>query len=583
MMAWAGQSQTATRSTSPGGVFGDVPAETVFVHQSASQIFAGETLYYKVYCLDAGSFKPSPVSKIAYVALVGKDLVPVFQHKVRLKDGYGQGDFFVPATVPTGSYKLIAYTRWMQNQAKEAIFQSDVWLVNPYQNTPAAYLAGGAQDSLGMEEGPITTSDATSAGVGGDLPGGPVALSLDADLFGPREKVRLELRASSEANASGSFSLSVRRIPEFPRPSSHGARNHRRLYGPGSQRPPLPDTSLVLPEMRGEMLSGRVLGAATGLPVKGQALTLSLGGDEFLFEISRTDQRGRFYFNLDRDYANEKGLFQVLGHADTGYTLELDTVGLVLPGVLDFKDFVLHDSLAPAVRARSIQNQVENAYLEVRSDTLLKSTGLVPFYRKFQEHYRLDDFTRFNTIAETLVEIVDHVWLSKDARGEPMFQVRPFDGYLDGMGMPPMVFMDGLFIQDHKDIIGFPARRIKNIFFSRDRYQIGANVFQGILAFETFSSDFHESFQRPFLKEAALFRPQPAKAYFRQEYKEGEQRERIPDFRRQLLWEPSLELEGPVTTIHWFTSDLPGAYEVRLEGFTAQGVPVSATKIFHVD
>jgi hypothetical protein len=146
-----------------------------------------------------------------------------------------------------------------------------------------------------------------------------------------------------------------------------------------------------------------------------------------------------------------------------------------------------------------------------------------------------------------------------------------------------MVFIDGLYIQNHSDIVNYPARQIKNIFISRDRYQIGANIFQGILAFETFSSDFSETFSRDFLKLQPLFKPEPMKAYFFQEYNGSKEKERIPDYRQQLYWNPNLEIMGANSRIHWYTSDLPGAFEIRMEGYTPAGKPVAFYKIFNVE
>lgn len=131
--------------------------------------------------------------------------------------------------------------------------------------------------------------------------------------------------------------------------------------------------------------------------------------------------------------------------------------------------------------------------------------------------------------------------------------------------------------------MNFPARRIKNIFISRDRYQLGANVFQGILAFETFSSDFADSFYRDFLKYETLFKPEPTKTYFFQQYSGSNEKSRIPDFRRQLYWNPDLEILADKTYIHWYTSDLPGTYEIRLQGYTSAGKPVAAHKTFIVE
>lgn len=565
--------------------FRTMPGEAVFVHLNSSLLFAGETLYYSLYCREQGTGQPSSISKIAYVALLDRDRQPVFHHKVRLEQGLGQGDFFVPADIPTGSYKLIAYSQWMKNGNGAPIFQADVVLINPYVPVPDTYLPVSLpdsirSDSLSVAGPPVSQGTRRMMGQPGEQ---QLKLTLSGTTFGTRERVSLKLEPQQPEAIPGRYSLSVRRISDFPHPDLPKADYVGGITpaagGIAGTEPP----HIVLPELRGELLTGRVLDRSGERPVPNIPLALSMPGDAFLFSIARTNEDGRYYFNLDREYENGQGILQVIADSAQAYTLVPDPQELAFPSSLEYYSFTLDAAFEHAIRTRSIENQIENAYASVKADTLLGATGALPFYRNLEEVYQLDDFTRFNTIEETLVEIVDNVWLSRDANGDLMFQVRPKDGYLDGIGMPPMVFMDGLFIQNHEDITGFPARQIKTVSFSQGRYQLGANVFQGILAFETIAADFDESFYREFLKRIALFKPQPGKAYFFQRYEAGNRKERVPDFRRQLYWQPVVRIVPEGRTLDWYTSDVKGTFEVRVEGYTANGAAVSLRAQFHVE
>jgi len=577
------QAQTALPAEL-AAAYREMPGELVYVHQNTGLLFSGETLYYKLYCLGRSTGKPSSISKIAYVAIVNREREVVFRQKLRLQDGTGQGDFLLPADIPTGSYKLLAYTQWMKNGNGAPVFSSDLMLINPYQEVPQDYLPENRADSITADSLAIQPAKILQRAIP-SIPSGAEAFTatLNREVYGRRQKVELELLSPDADAPGGRYSISVRRIPDLkpPPPSDPLAFEElaRTTEAPGAQK-----EEIFLPEIRGELISGKVQTASGSQPVANIPLALSLSGDDFIFDMARTDGQGRFYFNIDLDYEASSGIFQVLGNVkEEEYDLLLDPHSVPVPGPLEFYDFRLDPMLAAEIRDRSIRNQIENAYGEVKADTLVKVAQEIPFYRNFQQQIRLDDFTRFNTIMETLVEVVDHVWLDRDAQGDPLFQVRPFDGYLDGIGLPPMVFMDGLFIQNHEDIVSFPARRIKNIFISRDRYQLGANIFQGILAFETFGSDFADSFYRDFLKPETLFKPVPAKTYFYQEYNGSDEKTRIPDFRQQLYWNPGLEIVEAKTNIHWYTSDLPGTYEIRIQGYTATGHPVALHKTFIVE
>ena len=120
--------------------FKDVPSEKVYVSLNTSLLFTGEYLFYKVYCLNDKTKQPSTTSSIAYVELISNSKEVVFKHRIRLEKSQGQGDFFVPTTVPSGNYKLLAYTRWMKNGPMNRFFQEEISIINPYQTNQDAVL-----------------------------------------------------------------------------------------------------------------------------------------------------------------------------------------------------------------------------------------------------------------------------------------------------------------------------------------------------------------------------------------------------------------------------------------------------------
>ena len=57
----------------------------------------------------------------------------------------------------------------------------------------------------------------------------------------------------------------------------------------------------------------------------------------------------------------------------------------------------------------------------------------------------------------------------------------------------------------------------------------------------------------------------------------------IPDYRYQLLWKPDLNLNEGEMSIEFFTSDITGDFEISLEGYTNNGIPVSLRKFITVE
>ncbi|MEQ8552569.1 MAG: hypothetical protein RIC53_07940 [Cyclobacteriaceae bacterium] len=73
------------------------------------------------------------LSKIMYVDIVGEE-GSVHQQKVSMTEGRGEGAFFIPSTIPSGRYYLLAYTRWMTNF--DDYFQAPLLIINPYEAYP---------------------------------------------------------------------------------------------------------------------------------------------------------------------------------------------------------------------------------------------------------------------------------------------------------------------------------------------------------------------------------------------------------------------------------------------------------------
>lgn len=558
--------------------FKSMPQESIYVHYNTSSIFSGEHLKYKIYCLNNATRNLSDISQIAYVALVNRNAEPVFIHKVRLHSGVGYGDFFVPTEVPTGSYKLVGYTGWMKNNAIENFFQTDIRLINPYQPIPEDYLAK-AKDSLqAQENGSLENRMNTDKQV---IENDYFTLSLSNAEYGHRQSVQLKLVAKNESARNGKYSLSVRKRDAFGVSQGHNAEAFfADFLKKVNLKTSIEPTRTHIPELRGELISGVVTDKASGAPAPSQKLALSLPGDDYLFQIARTDQQGKFYFVVDEAYDNERAILQLLSTDWDSYEISVHEVKDRFNGLV-FEDFTISEDLRNTIIQRSVENQIENAYVSVRSDSIIPAQHPTPFYRNFNSVYHLDDYTRFNSLQETIIEIVDQVSIKRMDDGDRVFQIRPEEGFTDS-GLLPMVFVDGLYLKRHEDFMGYSAKKIKSIRFSRDKYLVGSEMFQGMLLFETVDGNFLDTFYTPHIVGVDLFKPQSAKNYFAQEYTESSKSERIPDYRSQLLWLPNVEVTGEETDINFYTSDLSGEFEINLEGFTDEGRPVSLRSTIQV-
>ncbi|MCM4160970.1 hypothetical protein FHG64_06095 [Antarcticibacterium flavum] len=555
--------QTNLSPAQAGGV-AQIPQEQVFVHYNNSLLFAGEYIYYKIYTLDAGSNNLSSLSKVAYVELLGEDGNRVFRHKLKLENGTGRGDFFIPTAVPSGNYKLLGYTQWMLNGGEENIFRSDIAILNPYRGDQSAVTPtedSGVKLSLrisaeGAQQAPTASGD--------------LSLHITKQKYSPREQVLLKLSGKGSA-AEGNYSVSVRKAENIGQPKMPGALDFGKLFHQADRGNP---TEVYLPELRGELLQGKIVpvGDEGSSAVQNNKIILSIPGDDYVVKVARTNASGDFFFNVDGEYSGETAFLELLGDQNSQYQIRLAETPAVDPNKLKFNRFYITPQMEEMIVQRSVYNQIENAYYGVKPDTLLTGESRKPFYEKKTIEYDLDDYTRFLTLRETFIEIVKEAYV-RNVNGRPNVMVRP---YLNATasGMPPLILVDGVVVQDHTTFLDIPAPEVQSIKIVKDNYYLGPQLFQGVLDVRTINGNFHERLTGQHITLLELEKPQPAKRYFKQQY-DGDSNENIPDFRYQLLWQPGVNFENNAATLEFFTSDVKGDFEIHVEGFTGDGKPVS--------
>ena len=111
--------------------------EKLFVHTNKTFYLAGETAWFKVYDVDGYLHRPSNASAIADVEILDKDQRPVLQARVSLQEGSGNGFFLIPSSMPSGHYRLRAYTSWMRNFSPDFYYEQTITIVNTLR-APAA-------------------------------------------------------------------------------------------------------------------------------------------------------------------------------------------------------------------------------------------------------------------------------------------------------------------------------------------------------------------------------------------------------------------------------------------------------------
>ncbi len=104
--------------------------EKLFVHTDKDSYISREICWFRIYYVDAFNNSPANLSKIAYVEILDRNNRPMLQQKVSLKPGESNGSIIIPINIPSGTYRLRAYTSWMKNFDPEYYFEKPIRIIN---------------------------------------------------------------------------------------------------------------------------------------------------------------------------------------------------------------------------------------------------------------------------------------------------------------------------------------------------------------------------------------------------------------------------------------------------------------------
>ncbi len=550
--------------------------ESIYIHTNASLVFSGEYLYYSIYCFDTTTKKLSNLSKMAYVELISSSGERVFRHKIRLEKGRGYSDFFVPVDLQTGNYKLIGYTNWMQNTDLNFFGNVEINIINPYKVT---------LDETSIVSNSIVNSNQRDSFNKVNVKDNQIVLELDKANFKSREKavISISTKDINENGFNGSYSLSVKRKSTIPQPKSLSSISYLNTLKPEFVRISNLDNNAKLPELRGELFKGIIKGLDNTF-AQGLNISISFPNETNLLRIARVNANGEFYFNVNSFYFTEEVYFQIIEKNIQDYSIELKPKNQPDLSRLEFNEFSSKPEWKEEIINQSIYNQIENAYFEFRSDSLYIGNKKDLLEGKDYELYNLEDYNRFPTLKETIKEFVSKISVRRDVNLGEVFEIQGL-GFDTKTGIRPLVLMDGILVDDHNKLMDYNANYIKEIKIYRNQLVIDLQEFQGAMVINTIEGfDKNEFLQNGFFNQQKIETPQFQKTYYLQKYDESNRSSRLPDYRQQLLWMPNINvMETNNLEIEFYTSDVKGDFEIRLEGFTDEGMPVSIMKEFKVN
>ena len=522
--------------------------ERTYVCTDRHSYVAGEDVFCSVFCFDGGSGSLSDFSSVAYVELISPEGSAV-RVKMALQDGRGAGRLRLPSTLPTGNYRLIAYTALNRNEEDMDYFRGSR-VISVY-NT----LSASRQESVVLDAAPAAVEGKGrpygTAVEGKDRPYGvaaPVGLVME------QRGDSLFLRNSGTECLDFCLSLSI--SDALSDPEGPGLADFLEARS-GDRTTLRTDAKLSIPEYEGEIVSIRV-------PAMYSGVTAVLSGPGLRNDIysSTVDSTGLVSFYTGNIYGDRDLVFE-LNSRDVNDDFSLEVLSPFASPELDrdgVPELHLNGSVAEDLKRRSVAMQISRHFgideymdsLQLRPDLLFKGGTMTV--------YEMDDYTRFPTMRETIVEYVREVHIRRQD-GEPVLKLVPgksFESYSSMLGGNALVLVDGVPVSEHGRVLDLNPALLRRICIYPYDVSTGSCIYSGVVNFISFRGDM-AGLQFPGRVRILDFHG----VTFPVTVGAAKEDSLSPDYRYTRIWQPLLHLEAGEELA------LPlgkcGAEELRLE------------------
>ncbi|MBP5690108.1 MAG: hypothetical protein J6W74_04255 [Bacteroidales bacterium] len=515
----------------------------VYTFTDREAYLAGELCFYSLFCLD-GEGHLSGDEAVAYLELVSADGTGA-ESKAGLIGGRGSGEFRIPANLPTGNYRLVAYT------ADGELVTGSSRIISVFNSASSARVDGGVEIVANTPENKLPEASSGDFSItvkqqsqkGKDLvlyiANPPADMDLALSVF-------VEDTMPHEDNAS---------IKAFP--VSGGAAQKI-----GRER-----------ENEGEIIRGTLTGKAGYLT---EAILSSVDSPADIY-IGRSDGLGSVEFNTHNIYGDRELVTELKLREGDNARLEL-VEPFVRPSagempVLRYGKDITPDLIlrkTALLEGKAIKLDTLLRFLPRRESPLLKSGSI--------KNYHLDDYTRFSTIREICTEFVPELNFSRQG-GRWMLRMTKRDATdsrrytFDNV----LVMMDGVVISDHSMLEDFDAMLLEDIDIYTEGVVLGQIPFGGAVNFIT-RKHYVTALHFPDNVRVIDFKGVSYPLAYLGAVPEGK------DLRPLLYWNPSLLLnKGTDVRIPITTPQYSGTFRVVAEGLTSEGLPVRAETWFEVN
>ena len=537
-------------------------SETVYLQTDRTAYIAGESVFYKLYVLNAITKKRSEISKVAYILLRAANSNPFLKIRVKIDLGTATGSFVLPDTLTSRVYQIVAFTRAMKNFGEQGFFHKEIVISNRFdKDLDFKLMNSNSMDSNKNK-----------------LPNIGCEIKTNKTVYGLREKIIVSLgKTNSKANVSVS-------VFEDPKILSTDKSIVKTLNGLLVAQPDKHAINKYLPENNGKILRGRVIDAITQKNISAATVLLSCIDSIPNLQYASTNSNGLFQILLS-DYYNGKELFLTIKDMPPNQQWKIEIED----------EFALSEKWRPSLIFDNVnsngfivksQNIVYiNKSYQLNNNLIDKpiseTKSICPqLYHCSVSTVLLSDFVPLNDFPEIAVELLPLVRLYKE-NGE--YKAHLIIGSSVVSNNNPAIFLDGVYVDDINKIIGLGSEQIKKIDLLNTERVFGDLVFRGVISIISKSNEILNTTPASYslrLKNDMI----NTGGNFVAVNPNSIQNKNIPFYKQLLYWNPDLELNGKDSTnFEFYTSDNTAKFIIKVEGISEDGTPISARSSIQVN
>jgi len=528
--------------------------ERTYLSTDKACYVAGDNVWISAFCLDvADNNRFSEFSSLAYVELCSADGVEATA-KVALIHGRGAGALVLPRALPTGNYKLIAYTAQNRNEVGYDFFETSktISVFNTFTSERKGVKVVSA-DSYG-------TPDVAEGN-------GDVAISLDS-----RKGRVAKLTLDSKLAKASSLSVSVYHEDAIVSPENDGISQFvdraKHTATPAFEQN-------VIPDFEGEVVVAHVVGS-NAADHRGDYAIISSPGDLSGVYYASIEDDCSAVFCTNNYYGDNVLVCQIESNGEVKDAhVELDSP-FVQNKASDIQTLSISESLNESLAARGTAMQIEKLFV---SDTLYERLPQRPnllLAAQKPNTYILKDYTRFPLMSEVVVEFVKGLSFKKEDK-KPYVHITLMDSskpvYQSNKGS--LALIDGTPILDHQKIYDYDPLLVERIDIYPSTFFIGPRCCNGLVNFVTYKRDMTNV---TFPDDVRVVDYQGACFPLAYTCSKVSENSNFPDYRNTLYWHPIVDLgAGEKLSFECQLPNYDGSFRVVVEGISEDGKPICET------